>query len=118
MRYAFHDPMKLFMGFDYLGGGTLRQYLNKRGCLNEYEASIQFILSNELPNHLIEFIVTCLLTVIEYLHSHDIIHGNITPDNLVFGSDGYLHLCDFKMARMICNKVLAIPNSLALTFLK
>jgi len=43
------------------------------------------------------------MSALEYLASKDIIHGNITPDNLIFDSDsdGYIYLCDFKMAMVL-----------------
>jgi len=86
LRYLFHDPMTLYVGMDYLGGGTLSYHLKKRPVLTEAEA---------------KFNTACILSALEYLHSKDIVHGNITPDNLIFDSDGYIYLCDFKMATVL-----------------
>ena len=41
------------------------------------------------------------MSALEYLHSKDIVHGNITPDNIIFDLDGYVYLCDFKMATIL-----------------
>ena len=48
LRYLFHDPMTLYVGMDYLGGGTLSYHLKKRPVLTEAEASK---LSITVPNN-------------------------------------------------------------------
>jgi len=86
LRYSFHDPLHVYMGFDYFGGGTLAYHLKKRTVLSEAEA---------------KFNTACILSALEYLHNKNIIHGNITVDNLIFDMEGYIYLCDFKMATVL-----------------
>ncbi len=38
---------------------------------------------------------------LDFLHSHDIIHGDIKPDNLLITKDDRIKLCDFGLSRII-----------------
>ncbi len=42
-----------------------------------------------------------IIVGLEYLHSNSIIHRDIKPQNLVFGSDGYLHITDLGISRQL-----------------
>ena len=70
---------------DYLSGGDLRYDLPNK-CFNEEEA---------------RFMVACLLTALEYVHSQGIVHRDIKPENLVFEENGYLRLTDFGISRRL-----------------
>lgn len=48
----------------------------------------------------IEFIVACLLSALEYIHNNCILHRDVKPENLVFDGTGYIHLTDFGIARI------------------
>ena len=48
---------------------------------------------------IIEFIIACLVLVLEYLHTLAIIHRDIKPENILFCSNGYIKLTDFGIAR-------------------
>lgn len=45
------------------------------------------------------FIVQLLIAV-SHCHTHNILHCDIKPENILYSSDGYLKLCDFGLARM------------------
>lgn len=70
---------------DYLSGGDLRYHLPNK-CFNEEET---------------RFMVACLLTALEYVHSQGIVHRDIKPENLVFEENGYLRLTDFGISRRL-----------------
>ena len=40
------------------------------------------------------------MTSLEYVHSKNILHRDVKPENLVFDERGYLHLTDFGISRI------------------
>jgi serine/threonine protein kinase len=48
----------------------------------------------------LEFIIACLLISLEYIHSKNILHRDVKPENLVFDENGYLKLTDFGISRI------------------
>lgn len=38
---------------------------------------------------------------LEYIHSNNIIHRDIKPENLVLDENGYVHITDFGIARVM-----------------
>ena len=42
-----------------------------------------------------------MLRALEFLHSHDIIHRDVKPENLLIRSNGLLKVCDFGFARSL-----------------
>jgi serine/threonine protein kinase len=83
MQYAFETPEHLYIVMDYFSGGDLRYHLSDGVHYTEHET--KFILAN---------IILCL----QYIHSQRIFHRDVKPENLVFDSNGYLHLTDFGIA--------------------
>ncbi len=41
-----------------------------------------------------------IVIALQYIHSKGVIHRDVKPENLVFDSNGYLHLTDFGIARI------------------
>jgi serine/threonine protein kinase len=70
---------------DYLSGKDLRYHLLKRYRFDEEET---------------KFIIACLVHALEYMHMKNILHRDVKPENLVFDSNGYLHLTDMGIARV------------------
>jgi len=48
---------------------------------------------------MLEFFCACIFLSLEYLHSHQIIHRDVKPENLVLDSSGFVKLTDMGVAR-------------------
>ena len=70
---------------DLMTGGDLRFQLGRNRGFSEEQT---------------RFFVGCILAALEYIHAHNILHRDVKPENLVFDSQGYLHLTDFGIARI------------------
>lgn len=105
MQSAFQDQNCLYLVMDVKEGGDLR-YQMAKNTFNEPQT---------------KFIISCLVIGLEYLHSNRIMHRDIKPENLVFDREGYLHITDFGIARMITddnsNDTSGTPGYMALEVL-
>ena len=88
LNFSFQDKEYLYLVLDYLPGGDLRYYINRKIIFNE--SQIKFMISN-------------ILLSLKYIHSNNILHRDIKPENLVFDERGYLHLTDFGISHKIKN---------------
>jgi serine/threonine protein kinase len=82
---VFESNGTVYAIIEYLESIPLREYLirNPKGYILWEDARLMF-----MP----------VLTTIEALHSNGIIHGSITPDNLVLCRDGKVRLSEFTIA--------------------
>lgn len=85
MHYSFQDKDYLYIVLDYLSGGDLRYHF----CYNDYFSEEQS-----------KFFLCCLILALEYIHSNNILHRDVKPENLVFDESGYLKLTDFGIAKL------------------
>ena len=90
IHFAFQDTDYLYLVMDYLEGGDLRYQL--------YQSSISHHKFNERQ---LKFFITNILLSLDYLHSNNVIHCDIKPENLIFTNDGYLKLTDFGIAKFL-----------------
>ena len=101
MICAFQDHSNLYLVMDLLTGGDLRYNLSKYKVFTEPQTSkLHYIC--KLNN--IEFIIACTLLALEYIHSNNIIHCDIKPENLISDSEGYVRVTDFGSAKINNNK--------------
>ena len=70
---------------EYAGGITLEEYVKSYGCRPEKQAA----------NYMIQ-----LCNVLQLLHGHNIVHRDITPNNIIITLDGFVKLIDFDIARV------------------
>lgn len=89
-----------YLVMDYINGGTLRDYLAKKGALPPLQA-LQLILH--------------LAKALSYAHQKGIIHRDIKPSNIMFLDKSQAHpvLTDFGLARLRDHKHTTVTNSIA-----
>ncbi|KAJ3221479.1 hypothetical protein HDU81_010626 [Chytriomyces hyalinus] len=83
LNYAFQDDVNLYFVLDLKTGGDLRLYLNQRTVFTETTVRL-WVLE--------------LASAIQYLHTQNIVHRDIKPDNVLLDSEGHAHLTDFNIA--------------------
>ena len=88
MHYAFQDYDNLYLILDLLTGGDLRYQISRHP--RQYFSEKQT-----------KFFISCLIEGLFYIHSKKIIHRDIKPENLIFDQNGYLHITDFGIAKLI-----------------
>ena len=79
----FQEDGTHYLVMEYLKGGSFRDYLKKRHRVPAEEA--------------VKLLQPVMRTLIR-LHSRGIIHGDISPDNLLFDDEGTLKIIDFGAA--------------------
>lgn len=86
MLYAFQDDFRCYLILDLALGGDLEYQRQQQplGCFDE-GASL--------------FYVSQLFVALEYMHSLNILHRDIKPDNLVLEANGYIKLTDFGISK-------------------
>ncbi|XP_031393821.1 probable serine/threonine protein kinase IRE isoform X3 [Punica granatum] len=75
----------LYLVMEYLNGGDLYSLLRNLGCLDEEMARIY---------------IAEVVLALEYLHSLNVIHRDLKPDNLLIGQDGHIKLTDFGLSKV------------------
>ncbi|KAJ4828414.1 hypothetical protein Tsubulata_022866 [Turnera subulata] len=83
--YSFTCRENLYLVMEYLNGGDLYSLLKNLGCLDEDMARIY---------------IAEVVLALEYLHSLNVIHRDLKPDNLLIGQDGHLKLTDFGLSKV------------------
>lgn len=83
--YSFTCRENLYLVMEYLNGGDLFSLLKNLGCLDEDMARIY---------------IAEVVLALEYLHSLNVIHRDLKPDNLLIGHDGHIKLTDFGLSKV------------------
>ncbi|KAL3521436.1 hypothetical protein ACH5RR_019585 [Cinchona calisaya] len=83
--YSFTCRENLYLVMEYLNGGDLFSLLKGLGCLEEDMARTY---------------IAELVLALEYMHSLNVIHRDLKPDNLLIGPDGHIKLTDFGLSKV------------------
>ncbi|XP_047940245.1 probable serine/threonine protein kinase IRE [Salvia hispanica] len=83
--YSFTCRENLYLVMEYLNGGDLFSLLRNLGCLEEDIARVY---------------IAEVVLALEYLHSLNVIHRDLKPDNLLIGPDGHIKLTDFGLSKV------------------
>lgn len=78
-----------YIVMELIEGITLKQYLEKRGCLN-WRETLHFSMQ--------------IAKALEHAHSRGIIHRDIKPHNIMILKDGSVKVADFGIARVASSK--------------
>ena len=84
--FAFQDEEDLFFVVDLMLGGDLRYHAQRSGAFSEDR---------------IRLYTAELTLALVYIHSRNIIHRDIKPDNVLMDENGHVHLADFNVAASI-----------------
>ena len=96
---TFQDRNFLYFVFEYIQGMELSDLINEKEQLSFSTYQLQFYFSN-------------LLLIINYLHSKNIIHRSIQPDNIIINSNGYLNLISLATAKIIEDRTNSILGNI------
>ena len=84
--FSFQDNDYLYTIHDLMSGGDLRYWYTQQKKFTEKEC---------------KFLVVCIILALEYLHTNKIIHRDLKPENILFDKNGYIHVADFGIARLL-----------------
>ena len=86
----FVEDHRAYLVLEHLDGQNLRDLVQQSGKMIE---------SDVIP------LAMQMCEILKYLHGQDppVIHRDFTPDNLILGKDGKLHLIDFNVAQSLDN---------------
>jgi serine/threonine protein kinase len=83
VMYAGVESGRHFLTMEYVGGGSLDDFLARRGALSE--AEVRRILSE-------------ILAGLAYAHKREVIHRDLKPANILCSVDGHAKISDFGLA--------------------
>ncbi|KAI4494096.1 hypothetical protein M0802_009250 [Mischocyttarus mexicanus] len=93
LERMFETPERIFVVMEKLKGDMLEMILNsEKGRLSE---------------RITKFLITQILVALKHLHSKNIVHCDLKPENVLLSSDNeftQVKLCDFGFARIIGEK--------------
>ena len=95
---TFQDQDNLYLVMEVCQGGEIFRIMHGDGTLE-----------NVLDADQARFYVANLLSVFGYIHSRNIVYRDLKPENVLVGSDGYLKVTDWGIAKQL-------PDSLGVTF--
>lgn len=82
----FRENDTVYFTMGYINGETLKTYTSVKGNITEGQAMS---------------IYKCMTNALLITHSMNILHRDISPDNIMLGSDGTIKLIDFGAARQV-----------------
>jgi serine/threonine protein kinase len=91
VHQIFHDNGTAYMALDFVEGQDLLQVINDDPDLLE-------------PDHIKQLLIK-ILEAISYMHDREILHRDISPDNILLDTDGSPVLIDFGAARESATRV-------------
>ena len=97
-EFQINDVSALYWAVEHLGGGSLRDLLDRGRLLQPSQA-------------LVIGLEAC--RALDAAHQRGLVHTELTPSKLVFGTDKRLRLIDFSMAELLGRAAWAEPATVA-----
>lgn len=86
----FYENDTAYFSMEYMEGGDLRQYIERQGGRLEPAAAVQLLLP--------------ILDALILIHSVNVLHRDISPDNIYITEKGTAKLLDFGSARQVLSE--------------
>lgn len=86
LKFAFQDDENLYLVMEFMPGGDLMSLLMQENIFSEQASRVY---------------ISELVLAIESLHSLNVIHRDLKPDNILIDRDGHIKLSDFGLSRII-----------------
>ncbi|MCR4615844.1 MAG: DUF5050 domain-containing protein [Clostridiales bacterium] len=86
---SFYENNTVYYVMEYLEGRDLKQYIRENG--------------GKLPEEKVLEIAMCITDALVIVHSANILHRDISPENIYMCNDGRIKLIDFGAARQVVN---------------
>ena len=83
---TYQDKNHVYFLSDFVQGGSLFAHM---------------VRSEVLPHSECVFLTACLASALVHIHRKGFVHRDLKPENCLIGTDGYLKLCDFGMAKRL-----------------
>lgn len=93
--YCLQTSSSVYLVMEYMVGGDLKSLLSVYGFFDEGMAA---------------FYIAEVSLALQYLHSHNIIHHDIKPDNMLLSKEGHVKLTDFGLSKVQINRDLEITD--------
>ncbi|XP_072566514.1 uncharacterized protein [Paramormyrops kingsleyae] len=84
------DNMSLYIKMELCTGGSLNDWFRKGGAERTKEEATKVFQK--------------IVQTVEYIHSKNLIHRDLKPDNILFGQDNIVKIGDFGLATMTCDQ--------------
>ncbi|ETV97896.1 AGC/PDK1 protein kinase, variant [Aphanomyces invadans] len=93
---SFKDDESLYMVMELCRGGELLSYI----CKERDAAKAQGLLDTACSVPVVQFYMAQLIVALQYIHSNQVIHRDLKPDNILFSEQGHLKVTDFGTATL------------------